>query len=135
MRDGGDRPSVADVTDELALRRVSDTLFTATAGDVQVARCSVALGDGVWEVYSTVTTPGHERRGYASRLVEFVLQAADAAGVVVIPSCWYVDGWMQRHSPRFDHLRSGHVVDQAGSDEDPQCRIAPVVLPTTPAQQ
>jgi len=46
----------------------------------------------------------------------------------VIPSCWFVDGWMQRHSPRYDHLRHGARVPEVAA-EDPACRIAPTVLP------
>ncbi len=112
----------------LELERISEWLFVARSQGVQVARCSVAGGDGVWEVYSTVVDPAHEGRGIASRLVRFVLDAAEESGVRVIPSCWFVDGWMQRHSPRYDHLRHGARVPGVAG-EDPACRIAPTVLP------
>jgi predicted GNAT family acetyltransferase len=112
---------------ELLLRRVNDTLFTATLDGVEVGRASVAIGHGVWEFYSTVTAPAYEGRGIASKLVRFALAAAEEAGVTVIPSCWYVDGLMQRSSPRFDHLRAGHrAPDQLAGDA---CRVAPAVLP------
>lgn len=115
--------------DDLVLRRADDALFTATLDGREVGRASIAVGHGVWEAYSTVTAPGFEGRGIASRLVGFMLDAATEAGVRVIPSCWYVDGWMQRHAPHYDHLRTGHSVPQVGSADDPACRIAPAVLP------
>jgi predicted GNAT family acetyltransferase len=117
------------MADDLVLERVNDTLFTATLNGVEVGRASLAIGDGVWEFYTTVTAPPYEGRGIASRLVRFALDAADAAGVTVIPSCWYVDGWMQRHERDYGHLRHGAHVASVGSAEDPRCRIAPAVLP------
>lgn len=117
------------MTESTALRieRSSDWLFLAWLDGVQVARCSIAAGDGVWEVYSTVVDPAHEGRGIASRLVQFVLESAESAGVSVIPSCWYVDGWMQRHGPRFERLRHGTQPPPTDAG-DPQCRIAPAVI-------
>ena len=111
---------------DLRLQRVSDTLFTATESGVEVGRASVAIGDGVWEIYSTVTAPQHQGRGIAAALVQFALDAAQREGVRVIPSCWYVDGLMQRLSPRYDHLRVGHVAPT--SQPGDACRIAPAVL-------
>ena len=112
----------------IQLRRDSDTLFRAVLAEREVCRVALAVGDGVWEIYSTVVDPAHEGRGIASRLVRFVLDAAEESGVRVIPSCWFVDGWMQRHSPRYDHLRHGARVPEVAA-EDPACRIAPTVLP------
>jgi hypothetical protein len=112
---------------ELAVHRVSDTSFVATLADEEVGWASVAVSDGVWEVYRTVTAPAYEGRGIASRLTRYVLDAAEEAGVTVIPSCWYVDGLMARTSPRYDHLRAGQRPVPSG--EADSCRIAPAVLP------
>ena len=117
---------------ELAIRRVSDTSFVATLGEVEVGWASLAVSERVWEIYRTVTAPAYEGQGIASRLTRFVLDAADAAGVTVIPSCWYVDGLMARSSPRYDHLRAGRPAPPAG--EGDSCRIAPAVLPRSSAQ-
>jgi predicted GNAT family acetyltransferase len=108
----------------IQLRRDSDTLFRAVLAEREVCRVALAVGDGVWEIYTTVTAPGYEGRGIASLLVQFVLNAAEEAGVTVIPSCWYVDGLMHRHAPRYDHLRAGHRATDPGG----ACRIAPAVL-------
>jgi predicted GNAT family acetyltransferase len=117
---------------DLVLRRVSDVSYVATLGDVEVGWASLAVSEGVWEIYRTVTAPAFEGRGIASRLTRFVLDAADEAGVTVIPSCWYVDSLMARSSPRYDHLRAGHRARPA--DEGDSCRIAPAVLPRSSAE-
>lgn len=109
---------------ELVLRRDSATQYTASLGGRVVGNVQIAVGHGVWEIYRTVVDPAFERRGIASRLVRFALADAEAAGVRVIPSCWYVEGLMQRH-PEFAHLRVG-APRPAG--EDPSCRIAPSVV-------
>jgi uncharacterized protein len=116
---------------DLVIHRVSDTSYVATLGDVEVGWASLAVSEGVWEIYRTVTAPAYEGRGIASRLTRFVLDAAEEAGVTVIPSCWYVDGLMARSSPRYDHLRAGGRVRAA--DEGDACRIAPAVLPRSSA--
>jgi uncharacterized protein len=112
--------------EDLEIRQVNDNLFTASVGGTEVCRVSVAVADGVWELYSTVTSPGHQGRGIASQLVRHALDAAEEAGVRVIPSCWYVDGLMERHAPRYDHLRLRN--DLATAEEGETCRIAPAVL-------
>ena len=115
---------------DVVVHRASPTLFLATRDDLEVCRASIAVGEGVWEFYSTVTAPGYEGRGIASQLVRYALAAADEAGVTVIPSCWYVDGLMHRHSPQYDHLRAGHRVPDAQAGD--ACRIAPAVIADSP---
>lgn len=110
----------------LRLERVSDTLFMATVEGVEVGRASVAIGDGVWEFYTTVTASQYQGRGIASALVRYALDAAEEAGVRVIPSCWYVDGLMRRVSPRYDHLRIGYLASPSAPGDS--CRIAPAVV-------
>ena len=111
---------------QLQLRRVDARLFIATLDGVEVARVRVAPGDGVWELYSTVVQPEYEGRGIAAQLVGFVLESAEAAGVQVIPSCWYVDRFIRRSSPRYDHLRHGTAAAPSVAGE--ACLIAPVVV-------
>jgi uncharacterized protein len=109
------------------VRRESDTLFTASVEGRRVGRCAVAISGDTWEFYSTVVEPAFEGRGIASALVRLALEAADEAGARVISSCWYVDGWLERH-PEFQHLRDPRRAEPVGSVEDPACRIAPAVL-------
>jgi predicted GNAT family acetyltransferase len=120
------------MSEDLQFEHPSPALFRATAAGQEVCRVAVAVGDGVWEMYSTVTAPGFEGRGIAGRLVRHVLAQADAAQVRVIPSCWYVDGLMRREPERWEHLRHDTGAPQAVAGES--CRIAPaVVAPAGPA--
>jgi predicted GNAT family acetyltransferase len=118
---------VTGMSDDLQLTRASTGLFLATRHREEVCRVAVAVSDDVWELYSTVTAPGFEGRGIAGRLVRHVLAEAEAAGVRVIPSCWYVDGLMRRDSPRWDPLRQRARTPAAGPGD--ACRVAPAVLP------
>lgn len=112
--------------DGLLVEAHGGELYVATIDGHEVGRVRVAVADGVWEVYSTHVLESHEGRGIASRMVSAVLDRADAAGVRVIPSCWFVDGFMDRRSPQYDHLRvRGSGTDPAA---DPSCRIAPAVV-------
>jgi predicted GNAT family acetyltransferase len=115
------------MADDLQYDRPRDGLFRATREGQEVCRVAVAVDAGVWELYSTVTAPGFEGRGIAGRLVRHVLAEAEAAGVRVIPSCWYVDGLMRRDAPRWDHLRHGAGAPVAAPGD--ACRVAPAVLP------
>ena len=110
---------------DLLIARVDRTTFTASVAGATVGRVRVAVGDGVWELYSTVVEAAFEGRGIASRLVRHVLDRAEAEGVRVVPSCWYVDGLMQRSSPRYDHLRVGAAAVAGAGDA---CLIRPVVV-------
>lgn len=109
---------------DLVIRAVSPELYTGSLEGHEVGRVRVAVGDGLWEVYSTQVDQAHEGRGIAGRMVAHVLEQAEAAGVRVVPSCWYVDGFMTRRSPRYDHLRATGAHGYA----DPACRIAPAVV-------
>ena len=94
---------------DIVVQRAREDLFRATLDGHEVCRASIAVGPGVWEFYSTVTAPRYEGQGIASRVVRFALEQARAAGVRVIPSCWYVSGLMDRHAPEFDDLRAPAV--------------------------
>ena len=111
----------------LVVRRETDTLFTAWLEGRQVGRCAVAISGDTWEFYSTVVQPEFEGRGIASALVRTALDAAQEAGARVISSCWYVDGWLERH-PEYQPLRDPRRGAPVGSADDPACRIAPAVL-------
>lgn len=110
------------------MRRVDPRLFTASVAGIEVGRASIAIDNGVWETYSTIVDPAHEGRGIGARLARAVLDAAGAAGARVIPSCWFIDSYMQRHADEYGHLRARWEVPAAGSADDPTCRIAPAVL-------
>ena len=116
---------------ELELARVDEHLYTASRDGQVVARSRVEVGPGVWEIFSTVVEPAFEGQGIAGRLTAFVLDAAEQAGVRVVPSCWYVDRFMRHTAPRYDHLRTGPQEPVA----DDVCLLGPVVVhPSAPAE-
>ena len=51
----------------------------------------------------TYTPPAARGQGVASRLVRAALDHARGEGWRVIPSCWYVAGWIDRH-PEYEDL-------------------------------
>jgi predicted GNAT family acetyltransferase len=54
-------------------------------------------GAGVLEYASTYTPPHLRQRHVASAIVRHALEYARDNGVKVIPSCWFVAGYIQRH--------------------------------------
>lgn len=55
---------------------------------------------------STFTPQALRGRGLASRLARAALDYARELGWQVLPSCWYVDGWIERN-PEYEDLRAG----------------------------
>jgi predicted GNAT family acetyltransferase len=48
-------------------------------------------------MHHTGVRPDHEGRGLAAQLVRRALDDARADGVLVVPTCWYVAGYLDRH--------------------------------------
>lgn len=53
--------------------------------------------EGVLEFFSTYVPPADRGRGAAARLVSAGLEYARSAGLRVIPSCWYVQVYLDAH--------------------------------------
>lgn len=119
----------SDVGDSqpIEVRRLEPTVFVAYLGGSPVGRCKVAIGTDMWEFYSTNVESEYEGRGIASVLVREALTAAQAANVQVVASCWYVEGWLDRH-PEYQNLRGERV---AADRDDSICRIAPSIVKPT----
>ena len=79
----------------------------ATVGGQRAGRLGfrVAQGEGapVWTLYTTVVEPYFEGQGVGSALVRDVIEKADQADAQVVPTCWFVAGWLDRH-PQYHHL-------------------------------
>lgn len=58
------------------------------------------LGKQTLDIYRTFVPDELRGRGIAARLAEHALQYAHARGYTVIPSCSYVERYMQRHAPQ-----------------------------------
>jgi len=61
-----------------------------------------SAGDGVLDLYSTFVPTGDRGKGVADRLVQAAVAHARAQGLRIIPSCWYVAVWLQRHPEHAD---------------------------------
>ncbi len=63
------------------------------------------LGEARIEIHHTWVAPALRGRGVASALLRAALEEARERGWRVVPTCWYVAGWMQRH-PEFADLEA-----------------------------
>lgn len=54
-------------------------------------------GDAVAEFHHTLTLPVHRGKGYAAEVIARSLADVRAAGRKVVPTCWYVDGYLRDH--------------------------------------
>jgi hypothetical protein len=63
-------------------------------------------GNGVLEFYSTYVPPPARGNQVASDLVRTAMDFARERGYRVIPSCWYVQRWAERH-PEYQVLFTG----------------------------
>jgi predicted GNAT family acetyltransferase len=112
----------------IEVRRTQPSQFTAFSGDREIGRARIAIGDGVWEAYTTSVDHAHEGHGIGARLARALLDAAKDEGVVVIPSCWFIDGYIERHVDEYGMLLADHRPDAVGGLDDPSCRVAPAVV-------
>jgi uncharacterized protein len=58
--------------------------------------------EGVLEVYRTYVPPPDRGKQVAGALVDAALAYARAEGLRVVPTCWYVALWIQRHPEHAD---------------------------------
>lgn len=63
-------------------------------------------GNGVLEFYSTYVPPPARGNRVASDLVRMAMDFARERRLRVIPSCWYVQRWVERH-PGYQTLIMG----------------------------
>lgn len=71
-------------------------------GEVASALTYVDHGDVV-AMTSTFTNPHYRGQGLAAKVVEAAVADAEARERKVIPSCWYVAEWFEKH-PENAHL-------------------------------
>ena len=66
-------------------------------GSARGAYAEYELGDGVITFTHTVTDPQLRGKGLAGLVVGRALDDARAAGLRVVPQCWYVAQYIDRH--------------------------------------
>jgi predicted GNAT family acetyltransferase len=57
-----------------------------------------------WVAYSTSVSPRFEGNGVGSALTLAAVEAAQRDAVKIVPTCWFVAGWFDRH-PEFADVR------------------------------
>lgn len=50
------------------------------------------------DLYSTYTTPALRGKGLAANVVKFALEYAKENNLKVIPTCWYVKKFLEKHT-------------------------------------
>lgn len=87
----------------------SPTQAVATMDGVRVGELNYHIDHErqppIWTLYSTHVDPQAEGQGVGSALVGAVLARVDEMDARVVPTCWFVAGWLDRH-PDFQHLRA-----------------------------
>lgn len=76
------------------------------AGESDVLAFADYRVDGdVWDFHHTVTVPEHRGKGLAAEVVQAALDDVRARGLRIVPTCWYVDGFLRDH-PEYADLRA-----------------------------
>jgi uncharacterized protein len=76
--------------------------FTLPVSSGTAVLLYASAGDGVLDLYSTFVPAEDRGKGVADRLVQAAVTHARAQGFRIIPSCWYVAVWLQRHPEHAD---------------------------------
>jgi uncharacterized protein len=59
-------------------------------------------GKDVLDLYSTYVPPAERGRGLGGQLVKAAVAFAREKGLRIIPTCWYVAGWIGAHPEHRD---------------------------------
>ena len=75
----------------------SESRYDIYVGASRGGYAEYELGDGVITFTHTVTNPSLRGRGLAGRVIKKALDDARAAGLTVVPQCWYVAQFIDQH--------------------------------------
>ncbi|MFF0542773.1 GNAT family N-acetyltransferase [Nocardia thailandica] len=84
---------------------VADTRYEIYLDDVLAGYADYAEREDskVRDFHHTMTFPEFRGRGVAGQVVRYALDDTRTAGYEVIPTCWYVDKYIQEH-PEYAEL-------------------------------
>ncbi|HWP38393.1 MAG TPA: GNAT family N-acetyltransferase [Gemmatimonadales bacterium] len=85
--------------------RQDEHRFVARIGADEAYLVYHPLKDGVLDYASTYTPPRLRDRHIASTIVKHALEYARMNGLKVVPSCWFVAGYIERH-PEYGDLKA-----------------------------
>ncbi|SDU06790.1 hypothetical protein SAMN05216210_1565 [Halopseudomonas salegens] len=72
--------------------------FFIVVGEQKAYLSYMDLGKKTLDYYRTFVPQGLRGRGFAAKLTEYALKYAEQTGYSVIPSCSYVERFMQRYN-------------------------------------
>ena len=85
--------------------------FEAVCDGQTLGYITYQISGGVMRLPHTYVTPAARGQNIAALLTEEALQAARAQRLRVVPTCWYVDRYIQRHTEYRDLLSDPDSVD------------------------
>lgn len=74
--------------------------YTLRVGDELVSALEYREQGGVASFTRTFTQPHRRGQGHAEQLTAFAVDDAEQRGLQVLPLCWYVAEWFDRHPER-----------------------------------
>ncbi len=85
--------------------------FEAGCDGQMLGHITYQIVEGVMRLPHTYVTPEARGQNIAALLTEHALQTARAQHLRVVPICWYVDRYIQRHPEYRELLREPDSVD------------------------
>ncbi|MBI3982584.1 MAG: N-acetyltransferase [Gemmatimonadetes bacterium] len=92
--------------------------FVARVGGAVAYLAYRPVGDGVLDYASTFTPPELRERHVASTIVRHALDYARNRGFKVIPTCWFVAGFVERHAEYAELIEQGDRGRQEATRDD-----------------
>lgn len=71
--------------------------FELKAGGAVAAQAEYELLPGSVKFTHTEVLPGHEGKGYGSKLAKFALDDVRRRGLNVVPACEFIAGYIRKH--------------------------------------
>ena len=102
-----ERYEVLDGTDVVAVLYYGDEPAPGAGGESSRT---------VRDLRSTVVSPSRNGEGLGSKLVRRALDDARSQGVTVRATCWFVEGWIQRHPEYADLVEPSEPAQEVQPD-------------------
>jgi uncharacterized protein len=85
--------------------------YTLTIDDELIAVADYVINGNSISFNHTYTNPRQRGKGYAGEIVEFAVNDVEATSDRrVVPMCWYVQEWFDKHPERASLLTRGQTV-------------------------
>jgi uncharacterized protein len=79
--------------------------YVLREGNELVAILDYAINGGSISFTRTFTSPAKRGKGFAGEVVEYAVNDVESStNYRIVPMCWYVDEWFQKHPERANLL-------------------------------